>query len=173
MEESFFSYEVNKKISSVLYSAAKGRIPNSFVSMCFKKQFPEVTEERQHGEKFSTLFFYLPSTTDCKEKINEFRDNVSLNPINCSLDFLNSFLPDSNVTFQPYLLNSNDLEKRDPQTELLYKFFRQLAETSNAILIRNADCLLASNKDGRYNSASTWVGRNKQRYVATKFKLTY
>ena len=113
------------------------------------------------------------SITDCKEKVNQFHDNVSLNPIDCSLDFLNSSSSDSNVTFQPHLLNSNDSEKRDPQGELLYKFFRQLAETSNANLIRNADCLLESNKDGRDNSAIALVGPHNQRYDATKFKLTY
>ena len=172
-EKSFFSYGVNEKKSSVLYSVAKERIPNAFVCTCFKKHFCEVTEERLHGGEFSNLFFYLPSITDRKEKINQFRDNDSLNPIDCSLDFLNSFSPDSNVTFQPHLLNLNDPEKRDLQAELLYKFFRQLAETNNAKLIRNADCLLASNKDGRDNSAIAWVGPNKQRYDATKFKLTY
>ena len=61
------------------------------MSMCFKKHFREITEERQHGEDFSTLFFYLPSITDRKEKINQFPDNVSLNSVDCSLDFLNSF----------------------------------------------------------------------------------
>ena len=114
----------------------------------------------------------MSSITERKEKINQFRDNVSPNPIDCSLDFLNSFSPDSNVTFQPHLLNSNNPEKRDPQAELLYRFFRQLAETSNAKLIRNVDCL-TSNKDGRDNSVNAWVGPNKQRYNATKFKLTY
>ena len=54
-EESFFSYVVNEKKSSVLYSVAKERIPNAFVSTCFKKHFREVTEERQHDEEFSTL----------------------------------------------------------------------------------------------------------------------
>ena len=140
---------------------------------CFKKHFREVTEERLHGGEFSNLFFYLLSITDHKEKINQFRDNDSLDPIDCSLDFLNIFSPDSNVTFQPHLLNLNDPEKRDLKAELLYKFFMQLAETSNAKLIRNADCLLASNKDGRDNCAIGWVGPNKHRYDATKFKLTY
>ena len=61
------------------------------MSTFFKKHFREITEEQQHGEDFSTLFFYLPSITDRKEKINQFRDNVSLNSVDCSLDFLNSF----------------------------------------------------------------------------------
>ena len=151
-KESFFSYGVNEKKSSFLYPVAKERILNAFVSTCFKKHFHEVTEERRHGEEISTLFFYLPSITDGKEKINQFCYNVSPNLIDCSLDFLNNFSPDFNVTFQPQLLNSNDPGKRDSQAELLCKSFRQLAKTSNANLICNADCLLASDNDGRDNS---------------------
>ena len=106
------------------------------MSTFFKKHFREITKERQHGEDFSTLFFYLPSITDRKEKINQFRDNVSLNSVDCSLDFLNSFWPDQNVKFQPHLLNSSEPEKRNPQANLLYNFFRQPAKTSNDNLIR-------------------------------------
>ena len=88
-------------------------------------------------------FFFLPLITDLEEKINEHRDNVNLNPIDCSLDCLNSFSPDKEVSFRPDLLNSADAELRRPQVELPYQFFRQMAEISNANLIRNADiCLL-------------------------------
>ena len=51
----------------------------------------EIIDERQHGEEFSTLFYYLPSITERKEKINQNRYNVNFNPIDCSLDFLNDF----------------------------------------------------------------------------------
>ena len=114
----------------------------------------------------------LLSITDRKEKINQFRENVNLNPIDCSLEFLNSFSPDK-VDFQPHPLNSIDLEKRDPQVELLYHFFRQMTETSNANLIRNADYLLASAKEKQDNREIVWVGPAKQRYDSTKFKLTH
>ena len=63
------------------------------------------------------------------------------------------------------------VELRNPQLELLYKFFRQMAETSNANLIKNADYLLASGKQD--NSEIIWDGPSKQRYDSTKFKLTY
>ena len=110
---------------------------------------------------------------DRKEKINQFRDNVSVNPIYCSFDFLNSFLSNPEVTFQPRLLNSNDSEKREPQVDLLYSFFRQLAETSSANLIRNTDHLLASSKEKRENGLIIQVGPSKQRYDTSKFELTY
>ena len=76
-----------------------------------------------------------------KRKKNQFCGNVS--PIDCSLNFLNSFSPNSEVTFQPQLLNSNDPEKRVPQIH----FFRQLAETSNANIIDNANHLIAASKE--------------------------
>ena len=54
-------------------------------------------------------------------------------------------IPDTEVSFQPDLLNSADAELKSPQVEFLYRFFRQMAETSNANIIRNADYLLATN----------------------------
>ena len=60
-------------------------------------------------------------------------------------------MPDQTVSFQPHLLNSSGTEKRRPQAELLYKFFRQMAQTSNANLIRNANHLLASSTEKRDN----------------------
>lgn len=61
-------------------------------------------------------------------------------------------------------------ELRNPQVELLYNFFRQMAETSHANLIRNADYLLAPGKQD--NIKFFLVGPTKQRYDSTKFKLT-
>ena len=72
-EESFFSYRVNEKKSSLLYSVAKERIRNAFGPTCFKKYSCEVTEERRHAKEFPTLFFYLRLITDCKEKVNQLR----------------------------------------------------------------------------------------------------
>ena len=74
-----------------------------------------------------------------KEKINQHRDNVNLNPIDYSLDYLNSFSPDKEVSFRPDHLNSADVELRNPQVKLLYQFFRNMGETSNANLIRSVD----------------------------------
>ena len=92
--EAFFSYGVDNKKSTVLYSVSKEIIPNALVSTCFNKHFNKIIDERRHKEESSTFFFFLPSLTDRKGKIIKFRDNVSLNRIDCSLQFLNSFLPD-------------------------------------------------------------------------------
>ena len=94
-DESFFSYGVDNKKSTVLYSVAKVLYPDAIVSTCLKKKhFQEIMNERRHNEESCSLLFYLPSVTDRKEKINQFRDNVNLNLIDCSLEFLNSFSPD-------------------------------------------------------------------------------
>ena len=58
-EECFFSCGYSEKKSLVLYSAAKEKIPNAFISSCFKKHFHEIMNERRHNEEFSQLFFYL------------------------------------------------------------------------------------------------------------------
>ena len=108
--------------------------------------------------------------TNCKEKIYQYRENVNLNPIEYSLELLGSFSP-YKVDFQPHLLNSSVAEKRDPQVKLLYNFFRQMVKTRNAVLIRNADYLLASGKQD--NSKVVWVGPSKKRYDSTKFKSTH
>ena len=170
-EECFFSYGYSEKKSLVLYLAVKEKIPNAFISACFKKHFHEIMNKRRHSEEFSQLFFDLPSITDRKEKINQHRDNVNLSPIDCSLDYSNSFSPDKAVSFRPDLLNSPNKELRNPQVQILYRFFRQIAETSNANLARNVDHLCAVTQQD--NSKISWIGPMKQRYDASKLKLTY
>ena len=90
--------------------------------MSFKKYFHQILNERCHNEEFPTFFYFLPLITDRKEKINQYKENVNLNLIDCSLNYLNSFSPDKEVSFQPDLLNSAEAELRNPQVELLYQF---------------------------------------------------
>ena len=108
----FFSNGYNEKKLKVLYSGAKNKIPNAIITTPFKKHFHEVLYERRHNEEFPTLFYFLPAVTDRKGKINQHRDKVNLNPIDCSLDYLNSFSPDKKVSFQPDLSNSADAVKK-------------------------------------------------------------
>ena len=64
----------------------------------------------------------MRGVTDRKEKINQYKENVNLNLIDCSLNYLISFSPDKEVSFHPDLLNSAEAELRNPQVELLFKF---------------------------------------------------
>ena len=57
-------------------------MPNIFQGTSFKKYIPQLPTERQM-ENFSKMFFYHRSTTDRKEKTNQFMKNVSLHPIDC------------------------------------------------------------------------------------------
>ena len=96
-----FLYEFDEEKSKLLYSYSKERIPNAVTSTCFKKHFHEFLNKRHEKEDFSSLFYYLPSTTNRKEKINQFKDNMSLNAINCSLKFLNLLIAMSCLIFDP------------------------------------------------------------------------
>ena len=79
--ETFLSYGFEEKKSKILYSAFKQPLPNIFQDTSFKEHNPMLLNEGQ-VQDFLTLFFFLPSTTDRKEKINKFMTNVSLHPIN-------------------------------------------------------------------------------------------
>ena len=94
----FFLCGFNEKKSKVLYSAAKDRIPNAIITTSFKKHF-HGTMRTSINEEFSSLFYSLPSITDQKEKINQRKENVNVNLIDCSLDYVNSFSPDIEVDF--------------------------------------------------------------------------
>ena len=136
-------YGFDEKKSNLLYSYTKDRTPNAATSTCFKNNFHEILNERRDKEEFSSLFYYLPSITNRKEKINQFKDNVSLNPIDCSLECLNFFANDKSFNFRPDLLNSNNPDLRNPQAELLYNFFNHMVKTSNDNLVCNTNHLLA------------------------------
>ena len=167
----FFTYGYSEKRSKTLHSVAKEKIPNFIISTCFKKHYHEIMNERWYNEKCYDLFFYLPSTTDKEKKINLHWDNVNLNHIDCSLAYLSSFSLNKEVSFRPDLLNSSDEELKNPQAEILYRFFRRIAETSNDNLVRDVDHLLAVTP--RDNSKISWIRSVKQRYGSSKFKLTY
>ena len=154
-----------------MHSVTKEKIPNFIISTCFKKHYHGIMNERRYNEKFYDLIFYLPSTPDKKEKINLHWDNVNLNPIDCSVAYFSSFSLNKGASFRTDLLNSSDEELKNRQAEIFYRFFRQIAETSNDNLVRNADHLLAVTP--RDNNKISWIGLTKQRYDSSKFKLTY
>ena len=105
-DEMFLSYGYDEDKSSVLYSTVKQILPNIFQGTSFKKHNPVLLDQRTVQE-YSKLFFFLPSTTDRKEKINQFQKNVSLHPIDCRYEnFLK--LSHRGVTVKPQDLDSLD-----------------------------------------------------------------
>ena len=134
-QEIFFSYGYNKRKSKVLFSYSKQQIPDAFISTAFKKHFNEIMNEKRN-EDSSSLFYFLPSISDRKETINQWKNNPSLVPIDFSIDFIESF-SSQNEKFRPDLLNSTDNKVREPQVEMLYGVFKHMAQVSNQNLERN------------------------------------
>ena len=77
----FLLYGFDKVKSKLLFSTFKKWLLNIFQSTCFKKHKTFLTNENK-GEQ-SCLFYYLPSTTDRKESINQHMGYVQLHPIDC------------------------------------------------------------------------------------------
>ena len=65
--ETFISYGFEEEKSKILYSTFKQSLPNIFQGTSFKNDNPMLLDEGQ-VQDFLTLFFFLPSTTDRKEK---------------------------------------------------------------------------------------------------------
>ena len=68
-DKAFFSYGYDKAKSKKHYSLSKKVLLNMFSGACFKKHQDFLVKQRTRQEA-STLFFYLPSTTDCCHDIN-------------------------------------------------------------------------------------------------------
>ena len=164
VEETFLSYGFDKLKSKLLYSFSKQQIPNAFVSVAFKNHFDEIMNG-DRNESSSSLFYFLPSVSDRKEEINQHKNNVSLFPIDITLDFIESFSVDR-VSFKPDLLDSSDEKERKPQTEMLYGLFNHIAKVSNQNLERNIAHL--NIVQGRHEM--DW---SNSKFDSSKFKLTY
>ena len=163
-DETFLSYGFDKMKSKLLYSFSKQQIPNAFVSVAFKKHFDEIMNEKR-DDSSSSLFYFLPSVSDRKEEINQHKNNVSLFPIDITLDFIESFSAEK-VSFRPDLLNTSDEKERKPQIEMLYGLFNHIAKVSNQNLERNIVHLNIT--QGR--STMEW---SNSKFDSSKFKLTY
>ena len=165
--EIFFSYGYEKSKSKVLYSYSKQQIPDAFISTSFKKHFNEIINEKKDDENSSSLFYFLPSISDRKESINQWKNNPSLVPTDLTINFIQTF-SSQNEKFQPDLLNSSDNKLRDPQVEMLYGVFKHIAQVSNQNLERNIAYL--NLKQNRSSNEMEW---SNNRFDSSKFKLTY
>ena len=162
-DETFLSYGFDKVKSKLLYSFSKQQIPNAFVSVAFKKHFEQIMSDDR--DETSSLFYFLPSVSDRKEDINQHKNNVSLSPVDITVDFIESFSPEK-VSFKPDLLDSSDEKERKPQTEMLYGLFKHMATVSNQNLQRNIVHLNIA--QGRHE-----MERSNSKFDSSKFKLTY
>ena len=109
----------------------------------------------------------MPSTTDRKEKINKFFNNVHLHLNDCAYeDFSNYSL--KNKTFYPQHLDSRFPEERAAAKEIVLSYFRHIAEISYSNLIRNANSLIAKNETKLILKLNLIYPQNQ-----AKFKLGY
>ena len=166
-DEVFFSYGYSKAKSSVLYSYAKQQIPDTFIATSFKKYFQEVANEKKN-EDYSKMFYFLPSISDRKEEINQYKSNVSLVPTDVTLEFINSFSSEKQYNFQPDLLNSRDEKVREPHVKVLREVFKHIALYSNQNLERNI--MYLNTRENRNSDEMEW---KTNRFDSSKFKLTY
>ena len=161
-DETFLSYGFDKTRSKTLFSYSKQQIPNAFVSVAFKKHFEQIMSGDR--DESSSLFYFLPSLSDRKEEINQYMNNVSLSPVDVTVDFIEKF--SENVSFKPDLLSSSDEKERKPQIEILYGVFKHMATVSDQNLERNVVHLNIA--QGRHTME--W---SNSKFDSSKFKLTY
>ena len=86
--EIFYSYGYDSERSKLLYCSFKQPIPNIFQCASFKKHRQYLLNEKTTDRLVSSLFLFLPSTLDRKEKILQYKDSVNLHPIDASYDDL-------------------------------------------------------------------------------------
>ena len=141
--ECFLSYGYDPEKSKQLYSSFKQEIPNIFTSTSFNK-FNDFLTSTDKGE-YSTLFYYLPSITDRKEKINQFKNNVQLFPLTVEYDQFTTFNKDKQQFF-PQHLDSTDLQLRSVARKTVVNYMKEATNFSNSNLKRNVKSLLITDK---------------------------
>ena len=169
--EIFFSYGFEKSKSQILHSYSKNQIPDAFVSTAFRRHYSEVVNEKKGKEDSSSLCFFLPSITDRKEEINQWKNNPSLTPINFTIEFIQKF-SSKKAKFEPHLLNSLDEKERELQVEMMYGLFKHIAQYSNQNLSRNVTYLNSKLKKS-INEIEWSIGSSNSKIDSKKFKLTY
>ena len=126
-EEQFFDYGYVKANSKMLYSTRKSKILSSFKATAFDNHKNQYEGGVFLEEDFSKIFFYLPSTVNRCEEINQYLTSVFLKPYHMDIS-------DLGEGFNPAI--SFD---RESVVRVMEKF----AEQSSQNLKRNADSFLA------------------------------
>ena len=153
----------------------KQPLSNIFQATAFKKHVLFLIESKG-TECSSKLFFFLPSTTDRKEKINRWVSNVNLHPINCLYDDFKNYAP-QRFEIQKKGIQLQDLDfhiqaVRFETRECILNFMKHAAELSKNNLVRNSNALMQS-KDAKIDKEDfNWIN-NSLTQAELKFKLRY
>ena len=113
----------------------------------------------------------MPSITDRKEEINQWKNNPSLTPIDFTIEFIQKF-SSKKAKFEPHLLYSLDEKEREPQVEMMYGLFKHIVQYSNQNLSRNVTYLNSKLKKN-INEMEWSIGSSNSKFDSKKFKLTY
>ena len=98
-------------------SSFKHPFPNSFQGTAFKKHTEMSTEEKGTADS-SKLFFFLPSTTDPKEKVNKFFNKVHLHPTDCAYEAFSDYSLNKKHFTRNILIQ--DFQKKEKQQKKLF-----------------------------------------------------
>ena len=153
----------------------KQPLSNIFQGTAFKKHVLFLIESKG-TECSSKLFFFLPSTTDRKEKINRWVNNVNLHPINCLYDDFKNYAP-QRFEIQKKGIQLQDLDfhiqaVRFETRECILNFMKHAAELSKNNLVRNSNALMQS-KDAKIDKEDfSWIS-NSLTQAESKFKRRY
>lgn len=132
-DEVFYSYGFDEERSKVLYSSLKQLLPKIFQGAAFEKHITMLTEEKQIQEK-SQIFFFLPSTTDHKEKLSKFFGNVNLHPTDCPFEEFSKYSSKGN-SFLPQDFDSKIPNVREVPRETVLLFMKHVVEIPNSNLV--------------------------------------
>ena len=165
--ETFFSYGYDSEKSKMLYCSMKQQIPNIFQCTSFKKHHQYLLNEKATDKFASSLFLFLPSTLDRKEKIMQYKDSVNLHPIDSFYDDMKALNNDND--FNPVELES---AARSSILPLFYSYMKKVAETSNNKLVRNSNAFLASGGKVDPNSKFEWIDNSREE-TQGKFEMSY
>ena len=125
-EEVFFNYRYCDNKSKVIYCNQRRWISNVFTVIVFNKYKDEMFSENR--ETFSKKLFFLPATTDRKEKINQHKANASLFPNDIPYDDFREMSPyDSH--FNPWDLEIPG-EKRKIAREIVVEAIKKKSQNS-------------------------------------------
>ena len=165
--ETFFSYGYDSEKSKMLYCSMKQQIPNIFQCICFKKHHQYLLNEKATDKLASSLFLFLPSTLDRKEKIMQYKDAVNLHPIDSFYDDMKALNNDKD--FNPFELES---VTRSNVLPMFYSYMKKVAETSNDNLVRNSNAFLASGGKVDPSSKFEWIDNSREE-TQGKFEMSY
>ena len=165
--ETFYSYGYDSEKSKLLYCSMKLPIPNIFQCTCFKKHHQYLLNEKATDRLASSLFLFLPSTLDRKEKFLQYKDSVNLHPIDSFYDDMKALNNDKD--FNPAEL---DFPTRSSVLPLFCSYMKKIAETSNNNLVRNSNAFLASGGKVDPSSKFEWVDSSREE-TQGKFEMSY